>query len=549
MPPEMTGVKHVPIPNMIERHVASPDCRVSHFIGHPMRKMRARVSYPHSPGDPGMSLYFILGVFVLCLFFAILRSLPCGKTRQGQLPPGPHPLPLLGNLLDAPGIIIPQSLDKLASKFGNLIHLRILGRPTILVGSHEIASELLEKRSAIHSDRPSSAMMDLVGASWILLKYGTEWRHQRRVFHESYSIAAVSQFHEIQEQVTRKLLRRLLVEPNNIFKSLCFASCATTVRAVYGITMSGDEDKYLAFFERAIDALRSSLEPGQYLVEVFPWLSCLPGWLPGTRFLRDAAVWRGAIEDARRVPFEEALENIRRGEHEFSMISATIQWFQTKGAISSEDMAALRDAAAMSYLGGPETIASHTKVFFLAMTLYPEVQQRAQAELDAVIGPERLPSISDLPSLPYIEAILMESMRWKQINVLGFPHQSLTDDEYNGYHIPAGSMIIPNVWAIAHDARHYPDPFEFKPERYLTEAGTLNPDVLDPRRFMFGYGRRICPGRHFSQSSLFITIACVLHTFEIRSGEDAPKTPSIFSCPKTFGCEVRVRSAEARALI
>ena len=72
------------------------------------------------------------------------------------------------------------------------------------------------------------------------------------------------------------------------------------------------------------------------------------------------------------------------------------------------------------------------KVFFLAMTLYPEVQRRAQAEIDTVIGHSRLPDISDIQSLPYIEAVLMESMRWKQINVLGLPHQSIAADEFGG---------------------------------------------------------------------------------------------------------------------
>ena len=86
------------------------------------------------------------------------------------------------------------------------------------------------------------------------------------------------------------------------------------------------------------------------------------------------------------------------------------------------------------------------KAFFLAMTLYPEVQRRAQAEIDTVIGHSRLPDISDIQSLPYIEAVLMESMRWKQINVLGLPHQSIAADEFRGYHLPAGSMIVPNIW-------------------------------------------------------------------------------------------------------
>ncbi|OJT11861.1 O-methylsterigmatocystin oxidoreductase [Trametes pubescens] len=155
----------------------------------------------------------------------------------------------------------------------------------------------------------------------------------------------------------------------------------------------------------------------------------------------------------------------------------------------------------------------------MAMACYPEVQLKAREELDAVVGPNRLPTFEDRDSLPYLTAVAKECLRWQSVVPLGIPHRSLADDEYKGYFIPAGSAIIANLWAFSRDPRMYPDPERFNPERFLKD-GKINPAVQDPNTFVFGYGRRICPGRHFAEASLFIMIASVLHTLAIDQAVD-----------------------------
>ena len=88
------------------------------------------------------------------------------------------------------------------------------------------------------------------------------------------------------------------------------------------------------------------------------------------------------------------------------------------------------------------------EAFFLAMAMHPEAQTKAQQELDAVVGPDRLPEFSDLASLPYLRAALKETQRWHIISPLGVAHASVADDEYCGYHIPAGSIINQNMWCV-----------------------------------------------------------------------------------------------------
>ncbi|KAI0712487.1 cytochrome P450 [Earliella scabrosa] len=188
------------------------------------------------------------------------------------------------------------------------------------------------------------------------------------------------------------------------------------------------------------------------------------------------------------------------------------------------------------------------------MFLYPEVQTKAQAELDAVVGPNRLPDHSDMPHLPYISAIVKESMRWLPVLPLSIPHRTTEDIECDGYFIPAGTIFCR---ACLHDPETYPEPDRFMPERFLRD-GELDPNVPDPGRFAFGYGRRICPGRYFAEGSLFINMAMVLHVFNITAPLDDAGKPihiepkmsnKLVSCPQDCRCTITPRSAKAKELI
>ena len=152
------------------------------------------------------------------------------------------------------------------------------------------------------------------------------------------------------------------------------------------------------------------------------------------------------------------------------------------------------------------------RAFFLAMALYPEVQKKAQKELDAVVGAERLPDFSDRPSLPYVSALVKELLRWHPATPMGVPHRILADDEYNGHTIPAGATIFVNIWCvhlflcfwlcyeyadllhptrdILRDPELYPQPDEFIPERFLDRTGSVDVRGRDPADVAFGFGRR-----------------------------------------------------------
>ncbi|KAI0295335.1 cytochrome P450 [Multifurca ochricompacta] len=181
------------------------------------------------------------------------------------------------------------------------------------------------------------------------------------------------------------------------------------------------------------------------------------------------------------------------------------------------------------------------------MTLYPEAQRKAQAEIDSVTGGSRLPDFSDRDALPYVGAILKEILRWHPVGPLGVPHRVMRDDVYEGYFIPAGSTIMANVWAILHDPVAFPGPDRFYPERWLSPGAPAFPDHV------FGYGRRVCQGRVMAQDFIWAGIASVLATFDITVMKDHPPkevyTSDIISFPEPFVAHISPRSDAAAALI
>ena len=161
------------------------------------------------------------------------------------------------------------------------------------------------------------------------------------------------------------------------------------------------------------------------------------------------------------------------------------------------------------------------------MLLFPDVQAKAKAEIERVAGADRLPTIDDEKDLQYIRGIMKESLRWMPTTILGaVPHGVTKDDTYMGYTIPAGAGVLHNVYTINMDERRFPNPRQFYPERYAEDFQSLgesaaNPDASKRDQFTFGAGRRICPGIHVAERSLFLAISRILWGFDIKPKKDA----------------------------
>ncbi|ESK92323.1 cytochrome P450 [Moniliophthora roreri MCA 2997] len=157
------------------------------------------------------------------------------------------------------------------------------------------------------------------------------------------------------------------------------------------------------------------------------------------------------------------------------------------------------------------------------MARYPDKLRHAQAEIDRVLGGKRMPTIADMPNLPYVNALIKETMRWCPVVPMSLPRRLAEDDEYMGYHIPKGTIVMPNVWCIAFAPNRRHDPHKFIPERFLDSDCTE--ETVDPFTYSFGFGRRACPGKALGQNSVFIFITSILASFNISFPEDCDDNP------------------------
>lgn len=186
----------------------------------------------------------------------------------------------------------------------------------------------------------------------------------------------------------------------------------------------------------------------------------------------------------------------------------------------------------------------------MAMVLHPDVFRKLQVEMDSVVGDMRLPTFEDRPALSYLECVLKEMVRWNVPVPLGMPHRLMEDNTYRKFTIPAGSSVLVNIHSILQDCDK---PNEFIPERYINNNKLPNPHTV-----IFGFGRRICPGRHFSEESLWLISAHMIATMDINKAIDengdviTPPlefTTGFVSHPKPFKCSIRPRSEQAVTLI
>ncbi|KAI0027760.1 cytochrome P450, partial [Vararia minispora EC-137] len=166
-----------------------------------------------------------------------------------------------------------------------------------------------------------------------------------------------------------------------------------------------------------------------------------------------------------------------------------------------------------------ETTAGQLEWWLLAMTAFPEAQKRAQEELDTVIGHARTPRVADRGQMPYVDALSREVTRWRLGIPTGAPHITETDDWYEGMFIPKGTLLFANMHPCNLDPRVYGDDAHlFNPARFLDEKGQLRPmpeDTKEEGHVSFGFGRRICVGRHVANDALFVAMATMLWAFEI----------------------------------
>ncbi|RXW22001.1 hypothetical protein EST38_g3848 [Candolleomyces aberdarensis] len=479
--------------------------------------------------------------FAILAIGALLYGISRRRKPSLPLPPGPKGLPLVGNLFQVPSEFEWIKYHEWSTELKtDILHLQIAGTHIIVLNNYEVAMDLLESRSSLYSGRPRLVMMiELMGwgFNFGFVDYGDFWRKHRRLAHQSLQATAIKQYRPHLALATRKLLRRLLDDRDDgkLIPHLRQLTAETILSVAYGIQVQEENDPYVELAEAANQGAIIATVPGRFLVEAIPILKYVPAWFPGASFKRKAREWYKLTRMMVEVPYADAKKRIESGNSTVSVLLTNLQKIEAgvKDDAFTEDV--LRNTVGALYAAGSDTTVSAMVTCILGLLEHPEILKRAQEQIDAVVKPGHLPDLDDEPSLPYVTAIAKEALRWRDVLPLGVPHALSADDEYKGYRLPAGAIVLANGWAMLHDEKIYANPFEFDPDRFIDpETGKIDYSrARDPEHACFGFGRRICPGRFMAFESLWLGIASLIATFDIEkpkekvtlsSGEEVERT-------------------------
>ncbi|KAJ6448161.1 cytochrome P450 [Mycena sanguinolenta] len=378
-------------------------------------------------------------------------------------------------------------------------------QPVFLIGDITLAKEILDKRSPKFSSRPTfpyvQRYVDPAQVYWGVHKQNESHFIARRLTTGLMAAVRAGETEPLQQSEALLNVTHLLDDRGkNWFHHMDRLSASMVLSAAFGLHCPTGQEPDLKEVVACSAEVERLLHPAASIINVLPFLDLIPGPMP----------WRKRAQAYRKR--EDALYDklITRA------VSGEASGMNTWAAAFAREDKPEGDQRQLMNQFTATAVSLHT--FMLACILYPEWIPRAQREIDAIVGEDRLPSFKDRPCLPYVEAIVRETFRWRPAVRFGNPHQSTADDvvEYKGkeYFIPKGGIIFAVSWAIEHEQERFENPNLFQPERFLDDTNNLK----------VGY-ETMCPGIPFAERVLWINIAMLLWTFNIRrSDEPDPKT-------------------------
>ncbi|TKX24249.1 cytochrome P450 monooxygenase-like protein 20 [Elsinoe australis] len=415
-----------------------------------------------------LSLLLLFVTGIACISHRILAER--NYQRKYKFPPIVPGLPLVGNAFQIPKTNQGPYFAELAKKYGEMFTIKIGGTYWVILNSQRTAIELLGKRAAKYSSRMDFPMAnELVsrGNRILLMPYGDLWRSERKIIHKILNSTQMSHFEPFQDVESRVMLLDYLQSPEGWFRAHGRYSNSVIMSFLFG-KRSNSDDPHVMDLYKTSEAFVQYLMPGKSIVDAFPILAritfckCLQPW----RWTADVLYERTLSVYKRQ--FNELAERTRKGVQRSCFVSE----FLESGAQSKFTPEQSLFIAGTLLEAGSDTSRMTLDQTVAGAALFPDWVQRARIELDNVCGhhAERLPAFADMPRLPLIRAAIKEAIRWKpSIAETGIPHATTQDDEFEGYQIPAGTVVTWNHWGIANDPNEYVQPERFWPERFLNE--------------------------------------------------------------------------------
>ncbi|PNF29827.1 hypothetical protein B7P43_G09526 [Cryptotermes secundus] len=389
---------------------------------------------------------------------------------------------------------------------------------TIVVFGHELVKQVFVREE--FDGRPDTFFIRLRamgGRRGITFTDGKFWHEQR-----SFAVRHLRQVgfgKELMEDMIMDELQelvRLFGESSQAGRSVSmgptFAPSVLNVLWVLttGASFSSRDDPRLHRLLHVLKARAKAFDMAGGTLNQFPWM----------RFLAPERTGHNLIlrlnSDLKDIFMASILEH-QKGyspDKTNDLIDAFLHEMETRKAVetSSFTVDQLIMICMDFFIAGAQTTSTTLDFVFIMMLLYPDVQRRVQAELDAVVGRGRPPQLADRNKLPYVEAVLTEVQRMYQVTPVAGPRRVTKDTTLHGYNIPKDTTVLMSLWSVHYDRQHWKDPEQFRPERHLNDKGEL---VVDEWLLPFGLGRRRCLGEALARSCLFIFFAGVLQNFDV----------------------------------
>ncbi|XP_064859864.1 cytochrome P450 2U1 [Oncorhynchus nerka] len=497
-------------------------------------------------------------ILALTVFVAVYYLMHTFRKHQdfSNIPPGPKPWPIVGNFggflvpsfiwrrfggwgeKDVPksktrALISPQVIiTEQAKVYGNIYSMWVGSQLVVVLNGYEVVRDALSNRADVFSDRPEIPTVTIMTKrkGIVFAPYGPVWRRQRKFCHttlRNFGLGKLSLEPCILEglAVVKSELLRLSEEDTEgsgvDLTPLITNSVSNVISYIaLGQRFHHTDREFGALLDLMARGLEIIANSAAVLINVFPLLYYLPfGVFREVRQVeRDITAFLKQIITRHRETLDPA--NPR------DLIDMYLVEMLAQEAAGETDSSFSEDylfyIIGDLFIAGTDTTTNTVLWMMLYMVVYPDIQERVQAEIDAVVGPDRVPSLTDKGSLPFTEATIMEVQRLTVVVPLAIPHMASETTEFRGYTIPKGTVIIPNLWSVHRDPTVWEEPDDFNPSRFLDDQGNL----LRKECFIpFGIGRRVCMGEQLAKMELFLMFTSLLQAFSFRLPEGLAPPP------------------------